>query len=101
MSRRPSVAASEAQGVTASSSDASDQNSSTLSKPATDHLMSVEDLDSNERMEEEKKEAVDEKEKSEELNSTDESPAKMEVDPTNEPTDEEKSMSVTWCRIAG
>lgn len=65
----------------------------------TDCLRSVEDLDSKERMEEEKKEAVDEKEKSEEL-STDESPAKMEVDPTDAPSDEEQSMSATWFRIA-
>ena len=55
--------------------------------------MSVEDLESNERMEEEKKEGLGENEKSEEL-SADESPAKMEVDPAFSRSDEEQSMTM-------
>lgn len=92
LSRRPSVAAPETQGAAVLSSEAKDQDSSHPSKPATDHLMSVDDLESNERMDEEKKERAGEKEKSEEL-SADESPAKMEVDPTDTRSDEEQSMT--------
>lgn len=91
LSRRPSVAEPEAQGA-AVMSEAKDQDSPSLSKPATDHMMPVDDLESNERMEEEKKEGLDEKEKSEEL-SLDESPAKMELDPTDSRSDEEQSMT--------
>ncbi|XP_008294765.1 nucleosome-remodeling factor subunit BPTF isoform X6 [Stegastes partitus] len=90
LSRRPSVVAPEAQGEAALSSEAKDQDSSSLSKP--DHLTSAEGLESNERMEEEKKEEVDEKEKEE--SSAVESPAKMEVDPTDSPSDEERRSSV-------
>lgn len=92
LSRQPSVAEPEAQGAAVLSSEAKDRDSSSLSKSVTDHLMSVEDLESNERMEEEKKEGADEKEKSEEL-SADESPVKMEVDPTDLQSDEEQSMT--------
>lgn len=92
LSRRPSVAEPEAQGAAVSSSEAKDEDSSSLSKPATDHLMSVEDLESNERMEEETKDGSDEKEKTEEL-SADESPTKMEVDTTDIPSDQEQSMT--------
>uniref|UniRef100_A0A671U9L0 Bromodomain PHD finger transcription factor n=1 Tax=Sparus aurata TaxID=8175 RepID=A0A671U9L0_SPAAU len=74
------------------SSEAKDQDSSSLSKPETDHLMSVEDLESNEKMEEETKEGADKKEKSEEL-SPDASPVKMEMDPTDARPDEEQSMT--------
>lgn len=53
--------------------------------------MSVEDMESNEKLVGEKKEELDEKEK-EEL-SADESPAKMEIDPTESPSDKERSMA--------
>lgn len=92
LSRRPSIAEPEAQGGAAISSEAKDQDSSSLSKPETDHLMSVEDLESNEKMEEETKEGADKKEKSEEL-SPDASPVKMEMDPTDARPDEEQSMT--------
>lgn len=92
LSRQPSVAEPEAQGAAVLSSEAKDRESSSLSEPLTDHLMSVEDLESNERMEEEKKEVVDEKEKSEEL-SANESSVKMEVDGTDLGSDEEQSMT--------
>lgn len=91
LSRRPSIAAPEAQGAAALSSEAKDEGLSSLSKPATDHLLSVENFEINERMEEEKKERVEEKEEAEEL-SLDESPAKM-VDPTESQSDEEQSMT--------
>lgn len=90
MSRRPSTAAPEAQGVVASSSDTNSQDSTNLPKPTTDHLVSVEDLDSNERLE--KKEETEDKENTLEL-STDESATKMEVDPTESRSDEEQSMT--------
>ncbi len=89
LSRLPSVAEPEAQGAAVFSSEAKDRDSSSLSKSVTDL---VEDLESSERMQEEKKEGVDEKEKSEEL-SADESPAKMEVEPTDLGSDEEQSMT--------
>lgn len=92
LSRLPSVAAPEARGAAVLSIAAADQDSSRLSKPETDHPMSVEDSGCNEGLEEEKKEEVDEKEKSEEL-SAEESPAKMEVDPTDSRTDEKQSMT--------
>lgn len=92
MSRRPSVAAPEAQGAAALSSEAKDQGLCSPSKSATDHLLSDEGFASNEKMEEEKTEEADEKEKTKEL-SVDESPAKMEVDPTESPSDEEQSMT--------
>ncbi|XP_034743278.1 nucleosome-remodeling factor subunit BPTF-like isoform X4 [Etheostoma cragini] len=93
LSRRPSVFAPEAQGAAVLHSEEKDQDSSGLSKLATDPPMSVEDLESNERIEEEKKEESDENEKSEEL-SADESPAKMEVDPTYSRSDEEQRSSI-------
>ncbi|XP_059196627.1 nucleosome-remodeling factor subunit BPTF-like [Centropristis striata] len=93
LSRRPSVAAPEGQGAAVLSSEAKHQDSSGLSKPAEDHQRSVEDLDSNERMEEEKKEGVEEKEKSEEL-SAGESPTKMEVDAADSRSDEEQRSSI-------
>lgn len=89
LSRRPSIAVPEAQGIVASSSETKAQDSSSLSKPTADHL--IEDLDSNERMEEDKKEEVQDKEKMQEL-SPDESAAKMEVDPTDSRSDDEQSM---------
>lgn len=92
LSRRPSVAEPEAQGAAVLSSEAKDQDSSSLSKPATDHLMSAEDRESSERIEEETKAGEDEKEKSE--LSPDESPTKMEVDPADSRSDEEQSMTV-------
>uniref|UniRef100_A0AAQ5Z155 Bromodomain PHD finger transcription factor n=1 Tax=Amphiprion ocellaris TaxID=80972 RepID=A0AAQ5Z155_AMPOC len=51
------------------------------------------DLESNERLEEEKKEEVDEKEKKKEESSAGESLAKMELEPTDSPSDEEQSMT--------
>lgn len=93
LSRRPSIAEPEAQGGAAISSEAKDQDSSSLSKPETNRLMSVEDLDSNEKMEEETKEGADKKEKSKDLSSDDASPVKMEVDPTDARSDEEQSMT--------
>lgn len=96
LSRRPSIAAPEAQGAAVLSCEEKDKDSSILSKPAADHPMSVDDSKSNERMEEEKKEVEDEKEKSEKL-SADESPVKMEVDPTDSRSDEEQSM--TECEL--
>lgn len=97
LSRRPSVAAPEAQGAAVSSGEEKDQDSSSLSKPATDHPMTNE-LESNERMEEEKKQGAEEKEKSEEL-PADETPTKMEVDPPDS-RPEEQSMTVRLCVIA-
>lgn len=93
LSRRPSVAEPEAQGAAVLSCETKGQDSLSTSKTPTDHLMSVEDLESNERMEEE---GADKKEKSEEL-SAEESPAKMEVDPTDSLSDEEQSM--TECNL--
>ncbi|XP_047189812.1 nucleosome-remodeling factor subunit BPTF-like isoform X1 [Scophthalmus maximus] len=93
LSRRPSVATPEAQGAAASVCEAKDQGLCSLSKPATDHLRSAEEFVSNERMKEETKEEVDIKEKMEE-SPVDESPAKMEVDPTESRSDEEQSSSV-------
>ncbi|XP_074486723.1 nucleosome-remodeling factor subunit BPTF-like isoform X2 [Sebastes fasciatus] len=93
LSRRPSIAAPEAQGAAVLSCEEKDKDSSILSKPAADHPMSVDDSKSNERMEEEKKEVEDEKEKSEKL-SADESPVKMEVDPTDSRSDEEQRSSI-------
>lgn len=92
LSRRPSVATPEAQGAAASVCEAKDQGLCSLSKPATDHLRSAEEFVSNERMKEETKEEVDIKEKMEE-SPVDESPAKMEVDPTESRSDEEQSMT--------
>ncbi|XP_022061131.2 nucleosome-remodeling factor subunit BPTF isoform X4 [Acanthochromis polyacanthus] len=91
LSRRPSTVTPEAQEAAALSTEAKDQDSSSLSKP--DHLMLGEDLESNNRMEEENKEEVDEKEKKEE-SSAGELLAKMEVDPTDSPSDEEQRSSV-------
>lgn len=93
MSRRPSVAEPEAQGAAVLSCVTKGQDSLSTPKTPTDHLTSVEDLESNERMEEE---GADKKEKSEEL-SAEESPAKMEVDPTDSLSDEEQSM--TECNL--
>ena len=93
LSRRPSVAAPEAQGAAVSSSEEKYQDPSSL----TDHPMTNE-LESNERMEEEKKQGAEEKEKSEEL-SADETPTKMEVDPPDS-RPEEQSMTVRLCVIA-
>lgn len=75
-----------------SSSETNSQDSSSLSKPTTDDLTSVEDLGSNERMEKEKKEEMEDKGKTHEL-SAGESAAKMEVDPKESQSDEEQSMT--------
>lgn len=83
LSRRPSVASLEAQGM---SSETKSQDSPSLPKPTTDHGMS--DFCSNEKMEVEKKE--EEKEITEKL-STEESAAKMEVDPTDSQSEEGQS----------
>uniref|UniRef100_A0AAQ5XRQ1 Bromodomain PHD finger transcription factor n=1 Tax=Amphiprion ocellaris TaxID=80972 RepID=A0AAQ5XRQ1_AMPOC len=92
LSRRPSIVVPEAQEAAALSTEAKDQDSSSLSKP--DHLMLGEDLESNERLEEEKKEEVDEKEKKKEESSAGESLAKMELEPTDSPSDEEQRSSI-------
>lgn len=96
LSRRASVAEPEAQGAAVLSCATQRQESSSTPKPPTDHLTSVEDLESNERLEEELKSEADKKEKTEEL-SANESPAKMEVDPTDSRSDEEQSM--TACNL--
>ncbi|XP_062243495.1 nucleosome-remodeling factor subunit BPTF-like isoform X5 [Platichthys flesus] len=93
LSRRPSVATPEAQGAAVLISEAKDQGSCSLSKPATDPLLSAEYLESNEKMEEEIKEEMDVKEKKTEEMSVEESPAKMEVDPTESPSNAEKMCS--------
>lgn len=92
LSRHASVAAPEAPGPAVLSSEAKDQDSSSLSKPAPDPdpSMSVEDVESNERIEEEKKDGVDKKATSE--LSSEESPVVMEVDPTDSRS-EEQSMT--------
>lgn len=96
LSRRPSIAAPDAQGNIVSSSETNSQDSSSLSKSTTNDLTSVEDLGSNERMEKETmKEEIDE-EKTHEL-SPGESAAKMEVDPKESQSDEEQSM--TECNL--
>lgn len=94
LSRRPSVAEPEAQGAAVLSCATKCQDSSCTPKPPTDHLTSVEDLESNERLEEELKSEADKKEKTEELLAN-ESPAKMEADPTDSPLDEEQSMQLS------
>ncbi len=92
LSRRPNVAEQEAQGAAVLNSEAKHPIPSSLSKPATDHLDSVEDLESNEGIKEDLEEGVDDKEKSEE-SSVGEALAKMEVDPTDSRSDEEQSMT--------
>ncbi|XP_053274261.1 nucleosome-remodeling factor subunit BPTF isoform X2 [Pleuronectes platessa] len=92
LSRRPSVASPEAQGAAVLISEAKDHGTCSLSKPATDPLLSAEYLESNEKMEEETKEEMDVKEKTEEL-PVEDSPVKMEVDPTESPSDAEKRCS--------
>lgn len=82
MSRRPSVVTPEAQGAAATSSEATEEDSSGLPKPLTDQQTS------NEKRDEEKKEDLDEKEKAKE-----ELPTKMEVDSTDSPSDEVQSMT--------
>lgn len=82
MSRRPSVVTPEAQGAVATSSKATEEDSSGLPKPLTDQQTS------NEKRDEEKKEDLDEKEKAKE-----ELPTKMEVDSTDSPSDEVQSMT--------
>ncbi|XP_019939677.2 nucleosome-remodeling factor subunit BPTF isoform X6 [Paralichthys olivaceus] len=89
LSQRPTVAAPEAQGAAVLITEAKDQGSCSLSKPATDPLLSPE---SDEMMEEEKEEEMDVKEKTEEL-LAEESPAKMEVDPTETRLDGELGCS--------
>nr|XP_019939676.1 PREDICTED: nucleosome-remodeling factor subunit BPTF isoform X5 [Paralichthys olivaceus] len=89
LSQRPTVAAPEAQGAAVLITEAKDQGSCSLSKPATDPLLSPE---SDEMMEEEKEEEMDVKEKTEEL-LAEESPAKMEVDPTETRLDGEQRCS--------
>lgn len=82
LSRRPSVVTPEAQGAAATSSEATEEDSSGLPKPLTDQQTS------NEKRDEEKKEDLDEKEKAKE-----ELPTKMEVDSTDSPSDEVQSMT--------
>lgn len=82
MSRRPSVVTPEAQGAAATSSEATEEDSSGLPKPLTDQQTS------NEKRDEEKKEDLDEKEKAKE-----DLPTKMEVDSTDSPSDEVQSMT--------
>lgn len=82
MSRRPSVVTPEAQGAAATSSEATEEDSSGLPKPLTDQQTS------NEKRDEEKKEDLDENEKAKE-----ELPTKMEVDSTDSPSDEVQSMT--------
>lgn len=95
LSRRPSVAEPEAQGAAVLSCATKRQDSSCTPTPPTDHLMSVEDLESNERLEEELKSEADKKENTEELLAN-ESPAKMEADPTDSQLDEEQSMQLVF-----
>ncbi|KAG7485284.1 nucleosome-remodeling factor subunit BPTF isoform X1 [Solea senegalensis] len=90
LSRRPSVAAPEAQEPAALTSEAKDQGLCSLSSPATERLMSVE---SDEGMEVEKKEELSVKEKLEEL-PVDESPVKTEMDPSESRGDETQGSSV-------
>lgn len=90
LSRRPSVAAPDAQ-VSSDTviNESKDQESSILSESAADRLTSVEDLESGDSKAEEKK---DGKEKSEDL-LAEESPEKMGVDPAEPPSEEEQSKS--------
>lgn len=74
LSRRPSVIAPETQNSAALKSEAKDPNSTCLSKP------SARELDSTEKVEENTKEEMDDKEIKTESSSADESPANMEVD---------------------
>lgn len=90
LSRRHSVGSPEAGAAAASSTEAGDQDSTSLSKPLAGNVES-------ERVEEEKKEGHDEKE----TLSAEASPAKMETDPTDSPLKEEQSMTLfsNACRI--
>lgn len=92
LSRRPSVPESESQGVAVLSCITKGQNPASSPKSPLDCLTSA-DLESCETVEEEMKEWEAEKEKSEELPAED-SPTKMELDPTDPVSDENKRMSL-------
>lgn len=92
LSRRPSVPESESQGVAVLSCITKGQDPASSPKSPLDRLPSA-DLESCERVEEEMIKAEAGKEKSEELPSED-SPAKMELDPTDPVSDENKRMSL-------
>lgn len=91
LSRRPSVPESESQGVAVLSCITKDQDPASTPKSPLDRLTSA-DLESCERVEEERRKGEVEKEKSAELPAED-SPAKMELEPTDPVSDENKSMS--------
>lgn len=92
LSRRPSVPESESQGVAVLSCITKGQDPASTPRSPPDRLTSV-DLESCERVEEGMKMGEAEKEKSEELPAED-SPAKMELDPTVPESDENKRMSL-------
>lgn len=92
LSRRPSVPESESQGVAVLSCITKGQDPASSPKSPLDRLASA-DLESCERVEEEIKKGEAEKEKLEELPAED-LPAKMELDPTDPVSDENKRMSL-------
>lgn len=92
LSRRPSVPESESQGVAVLSCMTKGQDPAGTPRSPPDRLTSGE-LESCEGAEEGTKTGEADKEKPEEL-PAEESPAKMEVDPTEPESDENKRMSL-------
>lgn len=90
LSHRPSVPESESQGVAVLSCITKGQDPA--STPSPDRLTCA-DLEACEKVKKETKEGEPEKGKSEELPAED-SPAKMELDPTDAVPDDNKSMSL-------